>query len=603
MKRLLVIIQTYGLVVLVSLTALSFVLAVIEAMESSAQTSRILALAYSLQETFNSDADTAEGWTRVMHTLLTASLGWAAVRLYATTVGLKWDTFMARHIVSGHLIIVAGRSKQSSETETNARTKAEPVQPDVDKSALAIDLALSLAATQSVVLSLPEIDEGDRDKLWQAGVTVLGQDLAMPEVLKVAGARRARMLIAMRDDFADNVVVTRAAVSPSLDNPLLECKCMLEPLEVKRQFRLDDYFEAPTLPRIRIFNESELIARRILRDHPPDLAVGRTNQRVHVLLVGLGSVGQSVMLQIARMGHYKSGIKPKVTVVDRNVKLHWKSLLKGHPAVADLISVETEETRIEDVGQQELERWLQDEHPISIAYVCTKNEIANLRIARILLRELPKRQQLPADVVVLDPAGGCVLSEFATHGAHQGHLRLFSLVKSDSRTERSNIAGGLLSEIDDNVARLLHEEYCAEDDRSRAQDPSRQRALANRPWGELDETIRDANRYVADHFEVKLRAVGCKLAPLGEGVAANLTTQEMELLARMEHDRWWADRALAGWTLAPVRNNDLKQHPNMVPYEELSEEIKQLDRDSIVKLRAILAASGTEVVRSEETPL
>ena len=583
--------------------SLAFAFAVIEAMESNTHTSRFVALAMSVQETLNSDADKAEGWARLMHSLLTAIVGWAGVRLYATTVGLKWDAFLARHIVSGHFIIVAGQSKKSSETAANARMQPEPDLPDVDKTALAIDLALSLAATQSVVLSLPDIDEGDRDRLWRAGVTVLRQNLAMPEVLKVAGTRRARMLIAMRDDFADNVILTRAAVSPSLDNPRLECKCMLEPLEVKRKFRLDDYFEPHSQPRIRIFNESELIARRILRDHPPDLVVAQTSQRVHVLLVGLGSVGQSVMLQIARIGHYKSGIKPKVTVVDRKIKLRWKSLLNCHPALANLVSVETEETHIEDVGQQELERWLQDEFPITIAYVCTKNEIANLRIARILLREIPKRQRLPADVVVLDPAGGCVLSEFATNGVHHGRLRLFSLVKSDSRTERLNNAGGLLSEIDDKFARLLHEEYCAEDDRSRAHDPRRQRALANRPWGELDETIRDANRHVTDHFEVKLRAVGCRLAPQSEGAPAKLTAEEMELLARMDHDRWQADRSLAGWTFGAIRNNDLKQHPNMVPYEELSDELKQLDRDSIVKLRSILAASGTEVVRSQATPL
>ena len=83
--------------------------------------------------------------------------------------------------------------------------------------------------------------------------------------------------------------------------------------------------------------------------------------------------------------------------------------------------------------------------------------------------------------------------------------------------------------------------------------------------------------------------------------AAELNAQELEVLARMEHDRWWAERALDGWQYGPERDNACKLHPNMVPYEQLAEKIRQLDRDNVQQVLQlalgddrVLAMAGPE---------
>ncbi len=583
-KKFLIFIETWGLAFLILLTVGSFILAACEFAWADASLSPWGAL----MEVVRSDADSAEGWAGLMHLLINATLAWAAVRVYMATAGLTWDHFAARWLVRSHVLIVAGRSGGGQADASTAGT---------DKSALALEMALAMAATrESVVLALPGIDEGQRSRLWMGGVRVFTDNLPTTQLLEATGASRARVMVAMRDDYAQNIALTHAATSPATGNPQLEVKCLIEPLAVRRDFRVQEYFDAAALPRIRIFTESELVARRLMRAFPADAPIAQSDsQGVHVVLVGLGSVGQSILVQLARLGHYRSGRKPKVTVVDRHVNDRWRETRLAYPALEQWLQVETEESLFENVGQAQIRRWLTDERPVTVAYVCTKDEIANLRIARLLLQEIkaqaPGQDLASVQVVSLDPPGGCVLADFAAHGRHEGRFHLFSLVRS---------SGDFLSEIDDARARQMHAGYCARDREEVRRNPGQSISPSNKPWEALEETMRNANRLTADHFEVKMRAIGCQLVPRESAMAepATLTPHELELLARMEHDRWWADRALDGWQVGPVRDNARKIHPNMVPYDELTEPIKQLDRDSVLQMMDVLAREGQVIVRT-----
>jgi hypothetical protein len=603
-KKLIVFIEKWGLVLLVLFLLIVFGVAVDEGMKPKVDAEAISVWA-SILETLTSDSDNAEGWAKKMHLLFNATLAWAGVRVYMATAGLKWDNFAARYLARSHVIIIAGKSEENSPSNTG-RPASNTALSEVDKSALAIELALSMAASHPV-LNLMSVDESKRTKLWEAGVTLLTEDMAMADVLTATGAQRARMLIAMRDHHGDNIALTRSAFSPAMDNTELECKCLIEPLSVKRRFRLEDYFENDSLPRIRIFNEAELIARRILQNHPPDLPVALSDEAVvHLVLVGLGSVGQSILLQLARLGHYRSGKQPKVTVIDRNVKQQWREMLDACPQLVSLVQVETQELKIEEITEEDVDRWLFDERPVTMAYVCTKDEIANLRFARLLVNRLQARDAksdlIMPQVVALDPPGGCVLSDYSVNGQHNGCFYVFSLVPSNFKKQDSSYKEGshLISEVDDSRARQFHEGYCAKDRVECEKEPGRQPAPFNRPWAELPETARNANRITADHFEVKMRSLGYSIVSKetpAEPVL--LQSEQLELLARMEHDRWWADRVLDGWTLNAVRDNKRKYHPNLVPYDELTEPIKQLDRDSVLQMIAILDSEGYVIARSK----
>lgn len=56
----------------------------------------------------------------------------------------------------------------------------------------------------------------------------------------------------------------------------------------------------------------------------------------------------------------------------------------------------------------------------------------------------------------------------------------------------------------------------------------------------------------------------------------------IEKIAENTHNVWGKGRYDAGWTYGPVRNDELKQTPCMVPYEDLPDFEKEYDRQTAI---------------------
>lgn len=68
----------------------------------------------------------------------------------------------------------------------------------------------------------------------------------------------------------------------------------------------------------------------------------------------------------------------------------------------------------------------------------------------------------------------------------------------------------------------------------------------------------------------------------------------VEQLAQHVHDRWAQERIAQGWSYGPQRDDDKKEHPSLVPYAELSESEKDLDRTTAIEsLKAAIALGWT----------
>ena len=71
----------------------------------------------------------------------------------------------------------------------------------------------------------------------------------------------------------------------------------------------------------------------------------------------------------------------------------------------------------------------------------------------------------------------------------------------------------------------------------------------------------------------------------------------VERLAKNVHEVWAKSRMDQGWTYGPERSDALKQHPCLVPYEDLSEVEKAYDRDTALGSLKFVVKSGFKITK------
>lgn len=71
----------------------------------------------------------------------------------------------------------------------------------------------------------------------------------------------------------------------------------------------------------------------------------------------------------------------------------------------------------------------------------------------------------------------------------------------------------------------------------------------------------------------------------------------VEQMAKNVHEVWAQSRMEQGWTYGEERNDTYKQHPCLVPYEELSEVEKAYDRDTALGTLKLICKLGFKISR------
>lgn len=121
-------------------------------------------------------------------------------------------------------------------------------------------------------------------------------------------------------------------------------------------------------------------------------------------------------------------------------------------------------------------------------------------------------------------------------------------------------------------------------------------------WEALSDFLKRSNLAAADHLLTKLRWLLPEedireITPRACARAADrfeaLSPEERERCRTIEHARWVLFHALDNWRYAPVRDNAAREHPLMVPYEQLNEAERRKDDNAWLQLRA-LSEKGDE---------
>jgi hypothetical protein len=203
---------------------------------------------------------------------------------------------------------------------------------------------------------------------------------------------------------------------------------------------------------------------------------------------------------------------------------------------------------------------------------------------QITRSELVLARALGAKVVWLDPSSDAemALEDDLPLGA-EGVLEM----PSDPMTLRAFLAwpvelpAGWPTET---IARYLHNDYR---EKHRDQKPPGDPALA--PWERLLPALRRSNLAAAADIPNKLQVIGKR--PTKGGRRLDLSRDEVELLAELEHGRYNYERLSAGWQLGERQVLRLV-NPSLMPWDNLTDQVKQWDRDSVCNIDPALAQAG-----------
>lgn len=155
------------------------------------------------------------------------------------------------------------------------------------------------------------------------------------------------------------------------------------------------------------------------------------------------------------------------------------------------------------------------------------------------------------------------------------------------------------------IAIALHEAYrlqVAEENRQREADGKPRFTPAEKPadveWEVLPDSYRESTRLQAAGIVQELASLPVPREVVhGPGKGDPLTADELNYLAKREHDRWMADRAAQGWKYGEKRDNEKKLHPDMVGWDQLSEASKAYDHNMVAAWPKALEGAGLVVRR------
>lgn len=71
----------------------------------------------------------------------------------------------------------------------------------------------------------------------------------------------------------------------------------------------------------------------------------------------------------------------------------------------------------------------------------------------------------------------------------------------------------------------------------------------------------------------------------------------VEVMAKNVHDVWAETRIRDGWSYGPTRNDEHKEHPCLVAYEELPESEREYDRNTAIGTLKLIHKLGFKVTK------
>jgi hypothetical protein len=318
------------------------------------------------------------------------------------------------------------------------------------------------------------------------------------------------------------------------------------------------------------FSEAQAAARCVLARHPPFLlARAISAPSVHVLIVGFNWLGQALAKDLVLTSLVSDQGRPLITVIDPDPRAA-RDFLHRHPEFTAICDFEA----VHDLEDGRLAAPASAANPaVCAAYICLDHSAEALAAAVTLRERSVRYEAMQGPIFVRLRSGGLLPAPGGV--AALKPLRLYGFASLNDAVTGSRA----LLDDPDAAARSVHAGY------------SGVAASAGVDWGALPEEMRISNRRVVAHVPAKLASLGFDLEPwlclpeetrswpmaLDPDEPLFRDEDDRRATAILEHRRWAADRQLNGWRFGAVRDDRRKHHPDLIPFEDLSEAVQAHD--------------------------
>jgi hypothetical protein len=470
----------------------------------------------------------------------------------------------------------------------------------------ALSLALDCRKSRdAVILIAQDLPEDTQLGLRRKGVIVLEGDARHIETLRAARAHHAAHVVAFEPDDTVNLQIEAAvrrlvgngkrkppiSVHVSTRSPML----LKEAREMRSaQMRQNKMQGSPVDPKP--FSIEEMAARALIQSETGELlnvAQQLQSDRLHFVFFGFDQGAESVAERVLSSLWSTQFAPPRLTILVPDPAMaeagfkarHREAFMHPELWAADVAFLPFN-WDMAAIGPEVLDAVEQQRRKPTAAIVSTGSDPGNIHLGIALKRACNHGMRWPIPIFMRETSQ----SEFSQQYAHgddtpdlDAYLQAFGAHQLIAT--RARIIEGAL----DQGAAVAHEHY---NKGLGTKDAMSMRELqaAMRDWGEVLETFRAANRAVADAAMTKVWDAGWRPAASGEkgDTAPAIPAELMPRMAEREHDRWVAERLMAGWrptTQGESRNNDLMAHDKLAPWSALTEDDKNND---IVQVRAAL---------------
>lgn len=305
------------------------------------------------------------------------------------------------------------------------------------------------------------------------------------------------------------------------------------------------------------------------------------------LIVGSNSLAEAIALKIAKLGGLLDGSKPKLDwIVDRDMA---KRVDLRYPALKEICILNFHSP--EDEPLTMIESFADPTRALILTEGSRGLEECSTIGQRGVLKHLSGTYVPHSRADRLNR----IFHKHFSWGANAGHVRFFGDYSAIASQARFVETGRF------RLPRSIHERYC-EARMAEGELPVDNPSL--RPWHAIDEDLRQSNRERADHVIYVLGRLGYVVEEAGRNSSSSpisFNKEVIEQLARLEHMRWTAERRLAWWSFGAIRDNALRRHPLLIPYEALDEDEKEKDRQTMRDIPEVLRRAGLVARSGDQT--